>query len=45
MMRRKHPIGSSFDEFLDEEGLLDQATMVAQKRVLAWQLAKVMRER
>src|SRR5487761_1852484 len=44
-MSGKRRIGSSFDEFLAEEGLLDQATMVAQKRVLAWQLAKAMRER
>jgi antitoxin HicB len=44
-MSGKRHIGSSFDEFLAEEGLLDQATMVAQKRVLAWQLAKAMRER
>ena len=44
-MSGKRHIGTSFDEFLAEEGQLKQATMVAQKRVLAWQLAKAMRER
>lgn len=29
--------GSSFDSFLEEEGLLEQAEAVAIKRVLAWQ--------
>lgn len=44
-MSGKRHIGSSFDEFLAEEGQLEEATLVAQKRVLAWQLAKAMRER
>lgn len=44
-MSGKRHIGSSFDGFLAKEGLLGQATMVAQKRVLAWQLARAMRER
>jgi hypothetical protein len=30
-------IGSSFDDFLHEEGLLDEANAVAIKRVIAWQ--------
>jgi len=34
--------GSSFDSFLAEEGLLDDAEAVAVKRVLAWQLQKAM---
>jgi len=34
--------GSSFDSFLAEEGLLDDAEVVAVKRVLAWQLQKAM---
>ena len=33
----KH-IGSSFDSFLEEEEILDEATEVATKRVLAWQI-------
>ena len=31
-------IGSSFDSFLEEEGILDEATEVATKRILAWQI-------
>ena len=30
--------GSSFDDFLREEGLLDEAEEIASRRVLAWQL-------
>ena len=44
-MTRKRHIGSSFDEFLGEEGILDEVSAVAQKRVLAWQLAEIMRKR
>jgi hypothetical protein len=36
-------IGSSFDEFLEEEALLDEATAVAVKRVIAWQIAQEMK--
>jgi antitoxin HicB len=31
-------IGSSFDDFLDEENLLVKANEIAIKRVIAWQL-------
>lgn len=37
MAKSKH-IGSRFEDFLAEEGLLEAATDVAMKRVLAWQL-------
>ncbi len=37
----KH-IGSNFDDFLDEEGLLVEAESVAVKRVLSYQLQKLM---
>jgi hypothetical protein len=37
-------IGSSFDEFLEEEGILEEATAVAVKRVIAFQLAEKMSE-
>jgi antitoxin HicB len=40
-MRRN--IGSGFDDFLAEEGLLEHATAVATKRVLAWQIAHEMK--
>ena len=36
--------GSSFDSFLKEEGIREDAETVAIKRVLAWQLEQAMRE-
>ena len=42
-MNEKH-LGSSLDEFLAEEGLLADAEAVAWKRVLAFQIAKLMEE-
>ena len=36
-------IGSSFDDFLKEEGIYDEAITHAIKRVLAWQLAEAMK--
>lgn len=38
-------IGSSFESFLEEEGLLEDCTAVAIKRVLARQVEQAMRER
>lgn len=35
-------IGSSFDELLDSEGLLEVSVAVAVKRVIAWQLTEAM---
>jgi len=43
-MDEKH-VGSDFDEFLREEGLLDDAEAVASKRVLAYQIARAMEQR
>lgn len=40
--KRKH-LGSSLDEFLGEEGYLDELTALATKEVLAWQIAQAMR--
>jgi antitoxin HicB len=37
-------IGSNFDDFLAGEGLLDDATAVAVKRVIAWQIALAMKD-
>ncbi len=34
--------GSSFDSFLEEEGMLEEADAVAIKRVIAWQLRREM---
>ncbi|NTW53927.1 MAG: XRE family transcriptional regulator [Chlorobaculum sp.] len=36
-------ISSSFDDFLQEEGLLDDANAVAIKRVIAWQIDQEMK--
>jgi antitoxin HicB len=35
--------GSSFDNFLEEQGIREEAEAVAIKRVLAWQLEEAMR--
>lgn len=35
--------GSSFDSFLQEEGILEEVQAVAIKRVIAWQLAEAMK--
>lgn len=35
-------IGSNFDDFLAEEGMLEEATAVAVKRVIAWQIEQQM---
>jgi len=40
-MDKKH-IGSDFDEFLESEGLLEEAEAVAAKRVIAFQIAQEM---
>ena len=40
----KRNIGSDFDEFLNEEGLLEDVTAVAVKRYIAFQLAAKMDE-
>ncbi len=39
-----HPIGSSFESFLAEEGLLDAIDAVAIRQAIAWQVAQAMRE-
>ncbi len=39
----KH-IGSRFDKFLDDEGLLAEAEAVANKRVIAYQLGELMKK-
>ncbi len=41
-MTNKHR-GSKFDDFLSEQGLLEQSTAVALKRVIAWQIAEEMK--
>ncbi len=36
-------IGSDFDQFLAREGLLEETSAIAMKRVIAWQLAEAMK--
>lgn len=40
----ENAIGSDFDDFLAEEGLLQEAEATAVKRVLAFQISELMRE-
>jgi predicted XRE-type DNA-binding protein len=42
-MKNKHS-GSSLDYWLEEEGLLEDATAVAVKRVIAWQILQAMEQ-
>jgi antitoxin HicB len=43
-MNGNNHIGSNFDDFLAEEGLLEEANAIAAKRVIAWQLAEAMKQ-
>ena len=40
----KKNVGSGFDEFLEEEGILEEVSAVAVKRLIAFQLAEKMAE-
>lgn len=40
-MNTQH-MGTSFDDFMAEEDLLEDATVIALKRVIAWQIKKEM---
>jgi DNA-binding Xre family transcriptional regulator len=42
-MNNKH-IGSNFDDFLEEEGILAEAEAVAIKRVIAFQVEQMMKD-
>jgi len=41
-MSKKGKVGSSFEDFLKEEGVLEETNAIAVKRVLAWQLEQAM---
>lgn len=43
MSTEHSPLGSSFEEFLAEEGILEEVTTIAVKRVIAWQIAEAMK--
>lgn len=38
-------IGSDFDDFLAEQGLLEEVSATALKRVIAWQIEQVMKKK
>ena len=38
-----HHLGSTFESFLDEEGVREEAEAQAVKRVIAWQIEEAMR--
>lgn len=42
---KRHTIGSSFDDFLHDEGVLAETSAVALKRTLAWRIAEEMKTR
>ena len=37
-------IGSDFDDFLSEQGLAEEVSAAALKRVITWQIAEAMKE-
>lgn len=41
----KGRLGATFDSFLEEQGIAEETREIAVKRVIAWQLAKIMEER
>ncbi len=41
-MNNQH-IGSSFDDFLSDEAMLEEATAIAVKRVISWQIEQEMK--
>jgi predicted XRE-type DNA-binding protein len=44
-MRKKNPhIGSSLDDFLKEEGVLEETRAIALKESLAWQVEQAMKK-
>ena len=45
MKKANKHIGSSFDDFLKEEGILGEAQAAAVKKVLAYQIMKAMKEK
>lgn len=42
-MAKRH-IGSSFDDFLAEEAILEEVNAVAVKRIIAWQIEQAMKK-
>ena len=44
MKRANKHIGSDFDDFLKEEGILEEAQAAAMKKVIAFKISKIMKE-
>ena len=44
VQRMNNHIGSDFDDFLSEQGLAEEVSAAALKRVIAWQIAQAMKE-
>jgi len=45
-MKKKNPhVGSSLDDFLRDEGILEQTRATALKEVIAWQVQQAMRKK
>ncbi len=42
-MKTKNAIGTSFDGFLEEEGMLAETSAIAAKRVLAYQIEEIIK--
>ncbi len=45
MKRANKHIGSSFDDFLQEEGILEETQAAAVKKIIAFQIKKIMKEK
>lgn len=45
MKKTNKHVGSSFDDFLKEEGILEETQAAAAKKVLAYQIMKAMKEK
>lgn len=43
-MKKRNHIGSSLDDFLKEEGILEETRAAALKEALAWQVQKAMKK-
>lgn len=44
VQRMNNHIGSDFDDFLSEQGLAEEVSAAALKRVIAWQITQAMKE-
>ena len=44
-MSKRGRVGSSFEDFLKDEGVLEETNAIALKRVLAWQLEQAMEKK